>query len=552
MLMTDLNSLSPDSKNFDQTETDVFMAQLEVMADEKSKTISTKQETTQQKYHGLQGITFTDPDIEAAYHQHLLEQVKGQYRLSAIVTLVLWLLTIIISVFYLHHQFTLEIWLLRISGIFMLITVMIFGRQWTQSLNRIYPLTYIPLFISMMIGYGAASHIGQILYFCLALLTIPAIYWVPGFTMRAANYIGIFIALGMSYQVAITAPNILGPYLSILLLSVSLCLAYLGALAAEKHRRAAFLTAYDFKLNQQALKDEKKLVEKAKYIAMKTNHKLSMEIASRKKTEMELERHRNRLQSMVEERTAKWRHATEEAMIANEAKTEFLRNVTHELRTPLNAIIGFSEIMQQEIYGPLGHEEYKDNTRIIHQSGQRLLSIINDILEMSQMETGTLSLNESRIRAGQMIDSISHLVQSKAKDKSIDLSFKVCPDFPDFYGDKTRLKQSLLKLVNNALEYTSDKGKVMVTFDQDKQKNLIFTVTDNGCGMSPDAMKNALIPFRQVHSGEDRKHEGIGLGLPLAKRYIECHGGTLSLTSTLNQGTVARVTLPKQRLDETL
>lgn len=498
----------------------------------------------------LFSISFFDPDIEQAYFQHLQRQMKEQYRLSALVTLVLWMMTIAISAFYLNHSFSIEIWLFRLAGIFLLITVMIFGKHLSENLRRLYPITYLPLFIAMLAGYGAGSHIGQILYFCLILLAIPAVYWVLGFTVRISNYVGLFLTLGLSYQVIFTAPNILGPYLSITLACVSFCLAYIGTFSAEKYRRQAFSSNYEFELNQQDLQKETELVEKAKYVAMKTNHKLSMEIAARKKTELELERHRNRLQSMVEERTEKWRLASEEALVANEAKTEFLRNITHELRTPLNSIIGFSEIMQQEVYGPIGNAEYKENIDIINNSGNQLLVIINDILEMSQIEIGNITLNESRMNIPQLIESLTKLIQAKAREKSINLEFNISADFPLFYADRTRLKQSLLKLIKNAIQYTPEAGNVSVHFSLDVEKNLLIEIEDTGCGMSEDQIINALLPFRQVYNGENRKHEGTGLGLSLAKRYIECHGGSLRLTSVLNQGTKAIILLPRYRHED--
>jgi signal transduction histidine kinase len=221
--------------------------------------------------------------------------------------------------------------------------------------------------------------------------------------------------------------------------------------------------------------------------------------------------------------------------------------MSHELRTPLNAVIGFSETMQIEPFGPLGSDRYKEYLNDIHGSGTHLLSLINNILDISRSDAGLGELKEEVFDLGVKIGDIIGMMRKQAVAGNISLTADLAPDLPRLNGDRRRIRQMLLNLLSNALKFTLPGGAVTVrafcTAD-----GLVICVTDTGIGIAPDDFSKALEPFGQVDSRLARKYEGTGLGLPLTRQMAELHGGSLTLDSTPGDGTTVTVTLPVWRL----
>jgi signal transduction histidine kinase len=239
--------------------------------------------------------------------------------------------------------------------------------------------------------------------------------------------------------------------------------------------------------------------------------------------------------------------AKEEAELASRSKTEFLANMSHELRTPLNAIIGFSQLMADEVMGPLGSARYTSYARDISASGQHLLSIIGDILDVSKLEAGRVELDEEEFEIGQVIRDLLHLVIERARSLEVGIDLEVPVDLPRVRGDTLKLKQVLLNLITNAIKFSHAGGRVMVrgTMEPD---GLYLSVVDHGIGMDEQEIKTAITRFGQVASPWSRKHHGTGLGLPLAIGLVELHGGKLTIDSVKDQGTTVTIMLPTSRL----
>jgi len=238
----------------------------------------------------------------------------------------------------------------------------------------------------------------------------------------------------------------------------------------------------------------------------------------------------------------------EQAVAANRAKSEFLANMSHELRTPLNAIIGFSEVLRDELFGPLGQDRYKDYASDIHSSGVHLLNVINDILDVAKAEAGKLELSEETVRPDEMVDDVLRLVRERAANNEVSLIVKVPEDLPELRCDPLKLKQILINLLSNAIKFTLPKGDVILTAGVTNNSEFFFEIRDTGIGMSKESIPVAMQAFTQVDSSLDRKYEGTGLGLPLVKMLTNLHGGIFDLESELGVGTTARVRLPGYRI----
>ena len=240
--------------------------------------------------------------------------------------------------------------------------------------------------------------------------------------------------------------------------------------------------------------------------------------------------------------------AKEKAEIANRAKSEFLANMSHELRTPLNAIIGFSEILKSEMLGPLGQDRYKIYCTDIHDSARHLLEVINDILDISKIETGKFEIREDLIAVPKAIDACIRLIQGRAADAGIALTVKVGADLPALRADERMVKQIILNLLSNAVKFTPDGGAVTVEAQMDDQGTLNIAVTDTGIGIAEADLPKVTKPFFQVDSSLSKKFPGTGLGLPLASAMAELHGGGLELRSEFSVGTTATIQFPAERL----
>ena len=237
------------------------------------------------------------------------------------------------------------------------------------------------------------------------------------------------------------------------------------------------------------------------------------------------------------------------AEAANRTKTEFLANMSHELRTPLNAIIGFSDMIKKRLFGELD-ERYVSYADDINKSGSHLLELINDILDVSRIETGNFDLNEEVLSPKEVIERAIRIVGARALENRLNLTTEISDHLPSIRADERKLKQIVINLVSNAAKFTPEGGSIRVSMEHDPRSGLILRVSDTGIGMRPEDIPLALTPFRQIDSELARAYEGTGLGLPLARSLVEAHDGTLLVESELGSGTTVTVTLPPWRIVE--
>jgi two-component system cell cycle sensor histidine kinase PleC len=239
------------------------------------------------------------------------------------------------------------------------------------------------------------------------------------------------------------------------------------------------------------------------------------------------------------------REAHEERQKAEEAsraKSTFLANMSHELRTPLNAVIGFSEIMARELFGPLGNDQYKQYSQDIFDSGNHLLELINDILDMAKIEAGKLTLSPRPLDPTVAIEQAVRLTKRKAEEKGLSIVVDA-EELPEIEADHRAVKQILLNLLSNAVKFT-DQGAIMV-HARGGPDTLTLRVIDTGCGIPPEHLPRLARPFEQVEQELTRNNAGTGLGLALTKSLAEMHGGKLSIQSEVGRGTIVSVILPR-------
>jgi cell cycle sensor histidine kinase DivJ len=252
---------------------------------------------------------------------------------------------------------------------------------------------------------------------------------------------------------------------------------------------------------------------------------VTRDIAVHKAQEMELEK------------------AREDAEIASFAKTRFLANMSHELRTPLNAIIGFSDILGQELFGKLEQERHREYCKLIKDSGEHLLQVVNDILDMSKIEAGSFDVTPEPFDLAPVIERCRQIMQPQASRAGIELVSAVEPGLPELNADRRACRQILLNLMSNAVKFTESGGRVECGARREDRRIVVW-VRDTGIGIAPEDLSRIGNPFVQAETGYNRRHEGAGLGLSVVKGLVGLHGGTFAIDSVHGEGTTVTVTLP--------
>ncbi len=236
------------------------------------------------------------------------------------------------------------------------------------------------------------------------------------------------------------------------------------------------------------------------------------------------------------------------AEMASRSKSEFLANMSHELRTPLNAVIGFAEVLEKEMFGPLGSAKYIGYAADIRASGRHLLDIINDILDLSKLEAAKMELHEKEISLAEATSTCIRLVHERAREAGLTIRTELPAKVPRLLADPRLVKQILLNLLSNAVKFTPNGGSVTVSARLTKAGECAIAVADTGIGMTKAGIQLAMTPFGQVNSSMTRHHQGSGLGVPLVKSMIERHDGKLAIDSTPGAGTTVTVTFPPERV----
>jgi signal transduction histidine kinase len=250
-----------------------------------------------------------------------------------------------------------------------------------------------------------------------------------------------------------------------------------------------------------------------------------------------------------------WKRAEEDllnakrtAERASSAKSDFLAKISHEIRTPLNAIIGFSEVMMSEQFGPIGNERYREYMKDIHASGQHLVSLINDLLDLSKIEAGKLDLVFASVNLNQLVQQCVALMQPQANQQRIIIRSSLSPTLPPVVADARSVRQIVLNLLSNSIKFTGAGGQVIVSTALTDRAEAILRVRDTGIGMTEKEILTAMEPFRQLATSTRYGSGGTGLGLPLTKALAEANRAAFSIKSAVDSGTLVEITFPGTRV----
>jgi len=241
------------------------------------------------------------------------------------------------------------------------------------------------------------------------------------------------------------------------------------------------------------------------------------------------------------------REAADLAEAANHAKSAFLSNMSHELRTPLNSIIGFSDLIRNQVMGPIANVKYLEFAGDINSSGLHLLNLVNGILDLSKIEVGKMTLSENKIDIGNLVADCLTIVDPLAKAAGVAIHRDILPDIR-LRADETKIKQILINLLSNAVKFTEPGGRITLSSGFDIAGRFQIKVRDTGIGMTEDEIAISMTVFGQVEDHLTKTREGTGLGLPLARKLTELHDGQLVITSKKSEGTVVTVSLPGNRV----
>jgi signal transduction histidine kinase len=243
--------------------------------------------------------------------------------------------------------------------------------------------------------------------------------------------------------------------------------------------------------------------------------------------------------------------AKELAESSSRAKSLFLAQVGHELRTPLNAVLGFSDVLQSEVFGSLGSGKYRDYAKHIHQSGTQLLGVINNILEFTKYGTGALSLTEGRVDVMDVLDAVVRQAGPIAESAGVALTIAAESDLPDIAADRSKLHEILAHLLSNAVKFTPQHGSVHLSAARLETGDIAVRIKDTGIGIAEEDMPKLLEPFGQADCDLNRRYDGLGLGIPLAANLAKLHGATLTAESEVGLGTTVTLVFPRGRTLET-
>jgi two-component system cell cycle sensor histidine kinase PleC len=255
------------------------------------------------------------------------------------------------------------------------------------------------------------------------------------------------------------------------------------------------------------------------------------------KLQREVERHRDVEVSLLT--------TMRDVRAASQAKSEFLANMSHELRTPLNAIIGFAEIMESELVGPLGSSQYVGYAKDVRESGQYLLELINDILDLSKIEAGQLEASLEDVDLRKTVDVCLRMVKDQAAEAGLRVELEAIEDVPVIRSNARMLRQIILNLLSNAIKFTPREGQISVNISESEQAgevSLLFK--DTGIGIAQADIVRVMRPFEQVESAQGDVYRGTGLGLPMAKSLVELLGGEFKISSEIDVGTTVKINLP--------